>query len=274
MPVDVTLHPCNLLADHGVEVPVRAPGRSEHHRQRRLQRMRQIGGAGAGPFHHPPVMTEHRVEFRRQRPDLARKAFELQPAGLAVLQGTQCVGDLPERPQHVARLCGEQEEQGGGDAGAGDARLEAKARDLGKRLTDVARDGDAHGLVDTLQGERLGRGAQRLPQRAGEVHKNPAGLRGVRGQRIGRDCGVPQRSRPEFPVGLLHDPVVPGEDARIARIGRFLPKPRPAVAVGGDLARDRVQVVREPPVERVHDGSLESRAEQGRDRQGGEEHAE
>ena len=83
MPRDLVAHDVGLLAHLGGERIVAARGRLvDHHRQRRLERMREIADVGARALDDLAVGIDQRVGLARERRDLDReRAFE--PLGRA-----------------------------------------------------------------------------------------------------------------------------------------------------------------------------------------------
>ena len=111
---DLVAHDVGLFEDLcGERIAAARRRLVDHHRQRRLQRMRQIADMGARALDDFFVGVDQGIGFARQRRDLFGK-FAGEPFGGAGADSGKAVGDALERRQAEAHLKhgGEQQHRG------------------------------------------------------------------------------------------------------------------------------------------------------------------
>ena len=147
MPRHLIAHDVGLLADLGGERVVRPRrGLVHHHRQRRLQRVREIADVGARALDDLAVGIDQRVGLARQRGDLDReRAFELlgTPERIAASAARDAVERRKPEPHLEQR--GEQEHDRKHHEGRGNRAVERQ--DLVVELGGVACDRDLEAAV-------------------------------------------------------------------------------------------------------------------------------
>ena len=108
---DLVAHDLGLLAHLVGERIGRVRGRLvHHHRDRRLERMREIADMGARALDDLAVGVDQRVGLARQRRDLDREAA-FEPLGAARADRGQALGDALERREAEADLEGRGQQQ-------------------------------------------------------------------------------------------------------------------------------------------------------------------
>ena len=149
--------------------------------QRRVHRVRQVAGLGAGALHHVGVFGQHMVELVDQRLQLLRKA-PLQPCRLAAAHRRQARAQLLQRAQRQLQLHGhgqrqpqrqhaQRQQQHAGKAlqGLGHQRLVGRHRQAQRRRI----------VVGQLQGARHG---QQFVALGAAQRQHLVALRGILGQ--------------------------------------------------------------------------------------------
>ena len=252
---DLVAHDLGLLAHLERERFVAVGGGLvHHHRQRGLERVREIADVGARARDDLAVGVDERVGLARERGDLDRKAA-FQPLGGAGADGGQALGDAIERRETEAHLKGRGQQEHHRQHAEGDQQRPVEALGFIVDLGGVARHGDQKtALVAEL--DDAFEDAQPLLLRSGAITLPCAGGT-YRGGRIFevRQSRIPERTRGTH-IGIRsvepRDLPVPARERqfeqRLAeRLGKFVAR----FVGGGDVGHQRAQIDTEAAVKRA-----------------------